>query len=85
MKKIRLFSVKEHKGIEGEEAELYCNLYLVLNKNYIFTFLIDSPNLSCTDRHLIRLIKHWLMLIEEDCVKYMRRYERKYIGERSKE
>ena len=35
MKKIRLFSVKEHKGIEGEEAELYCNLYLVLNKNYI--------------------------------------------------
>lgn len=39
MKKIRLFSTKAMKGIEGENAELYVNFYLVLDKNYIFTFL----------------------------------------------
>ena len=39
MKKICLFSTKVTKGIEGEEAELYVNFYLVLNRNYIFTFL----------------------------------------------
>ena len=44
MKKIRLFSTKAIKGIEGEEAELYVNFYLVLNRNYIFTFLIDGSN-----------------------------------------
>jgi hypothetical protein len=78
MKKIRLFSAKATKGIEGEEAELYVNFYLVLNKNYIFTFLIDSPNLSCSGRHPIKLWRRFLMLLEEDSVKYMRRYE-KYI------
>ena len=46
MKKIRLFSTKATKSIEGEEAELYINFYLVLNKNYIFTFLIEAPNLA---------------------------------------
>lgn len=78
MKKIRLFSAKTTKGIEGEEAELYVNFYLVLNKNYIFTFLIDSPNLSCSGRHPIKLWRRFLMLLEEDSVKYMRKYE-KYI------
>lgn len=76
MKKIKLFSAKQNKCIEGSSAELYCNLYLVLNKNYLFTFLIESPNLACSDRNLIKLIKHWLMLVEEESVKYMRRYER---------
>lgn len=75
MKKICLFSTKVTKGIEGEEAELYVNFYLVLNRDYIFTFLIDSPNLACSDRHPIRLWKHWLMLFEEEYVKYLRRYE----------
>ena len=76
MKKIKLFTVQEKKNIEGSEAELYCSIYFVLNKNYGFTFLIESPNLACSDRHPIKLIKHWLMLVEEECVKYMRRYER---------
>ena len=75
MKKIRLFSAKAMKGIEGEEAELYVNFYLVLNKNYIFTFAIDAPNLACSDRHPIRLWKDFLMMLEEENVKYMRRYE----------
>lgn len=74
MKKIRLFSTKAIKGIEGSEAELYVNFYLVLNKNYIFTFLIDSPNLSCSGRNPIKLWKHFLIMLEEDDVKYMRRY-----------
>lgn len=38
MKKIRLFSTKATKGIEGDKAELYVNFYLVLNRTYIFTF-----------------------------------------------
>lgn len=76
MKKICLFSTKATKGIEGEEAELYVNFYLVLNKNYIFTFLIDAPNLSCSDRHPIKLWKHFLIMLEEETVKYLRRYER---------
>ena len=76
MKKIRLFSTKAMKGIEGENAELYVNFYLVLNKNYIFTFLIDAPNISCSDRHPIRLWKHFLIMFEEESVKYMRRWER---------
>lgn len=76
MKKIRLFSTKAIKGIEGVEAELYVNFYLVLNGNYIFTFLIDSPNLSCSDRHPIKLWKHFLIMLEEENVKYMRRYEK---------
>ena len=73
---IRLFSTKTTKGIEGEEAELYVNFYLVLNRNYIFTFLIDTPNLSCSDRHPIKLWKHFLITLEEETVKYMRRYEK---------
>lgn len=76
MKKIRLFSTKAMKGIEGENAELYVNFYLVLNKDYIFTFLIDAPNISCSDRHPIRLWKHFLIMLEEESVKYMRRWER---------
>ena len=76
MKKIRLFSTKAMKGIEGENAELYVNFYLVLNKNYIFTFLINAPNISCSDRHPIRLWKHFLIMFEEESVKYMRRWER---------
>ena len=76
MKKICLFSTKAIKGIEGDEAELYVNFYLVLNGNYIFTFLIDAPNLACSDRHPIKLWKHFLIMLEEDNVKYMRRYER---------
>ena len=76
MKKIRLFPTKAMKGIEGENAELYVNFYLVLNKNYIFTFLIDAPNISCSDRHPIRLWKHFLIMFEEESIKYMRRWER---------
>lgn len=76
MKKIRLFSTKATKNIEGEEAELYLDFYFVLNRTYIFTFLIDAPNLSCTDRHPIRLWKHFLIMFEEEYVKYMRRYEK---------
>ena len=76
MKKICLFSAKATKRIEGEEAELYVNFYLVLNRTYIFTFLIDAPNLSCTDRHPIKLWKHFLIMLEEENVKYMRKYEK---------
>lgn len=74
--KIRLFSTKADRVIEGDEAELYVNFYLVLNKNYIFTFLIDSPDLACSDRNPIKLWKHFLIEFEEECVKYLRRYER---------
>ena len=76
MTKIRLFSTKATKGIEGEEAELYLNFYLVLNRHYIFTFLIDAPNLSCSDRNPIKLWKRFLIMLEEENVKYMRRYEK---------
>jgi hypothetical protein len=76
MTKIRLFSTKAIKGIEGEECELHVDFYLVLNRNYIFTFLIDSPNLACCDRHPIKLWKHFLIMLEEEYVKYMRRYEK---------
>ena len=75
MKKIRLFSTKATKDIEGADAELYVNFYLILNKTYIFTFLLDAPNLSCTDRHPIKLWKDFLIMLEEENVKYMRRYE----------
>ena len=77
MKKIKLFSASKSKKIEGEDADLYFNFYLVFNRDYIFTFLIDGPNLACSDRNPIRLWKHWLMLFEEEYVKYLRRYERK--------
>lgn len=76
MKKICLFSTKAIKDIEGDNAELYVNFYLVFNRTYIFTFLIDSPNLSCSNRHPIKLWKHFLIMLEEENVKYMRRYEK---------
>lgn len=75
MKKICLFSTKATKGIEGDEAELYFNFYLVLDRDYIFTFLIEAPNLACSDRHPIKLWKHFLIIFEEEYVKYLRRYE----------
>lgn len=75
MKKIRLFSTKATKVIEGDEAELYLDFYFVLNRDYIFTFLIEAPNLACGDRNPIRLWKHFLILFEEEYVKYLRRYE----------
>ena len=76
MKKICLFSAKATKCIEGDEAELYVNFYLVLNRNYIFTFLIDAPNLACSNRNPIKLWKYFLIMLEEENVKYMRRYEK---------
>ena len=76
MKKILLFSTKATKGIEGSKAELYVNFYLVLNARYIFTFLIDTPDLACSDRNPIKLWKHFLMMLEEENVKYLRRYEK---------
>lgn len=80
MKKICLFSNKITKGIEEEEVKLYVHFYLVLNKNYIFTFLIDTPNLSCSDRHPIRLWKHFIIMLEEENIKYIRRYEKNRKG-----
>ena len=85
MIKINLFSEEKQIGIEGTDAELYIRFYLVLNKNYIFTFLIDAPNLSCSDRHPIRLWKHFWMLYQEECVKYMRRYEKQLYEKQLKE
>lgn len=76
MKKIRLFSTKAITDIEGGEAELYVNFYLVLNRNYIFTFLIDAPNLACSGRRPIKLWKRFLIILEAENVKYMRRYEK---------
>lgn len=76
MKKIKLFSVRKIKSIEGTDAELYCNFYIVFSRIYVFTFLIESPDLACSDRHPIRLIKHWIMEIEEQETKYLRRYEK---------
>lgn len=76
MKKIKLFSVRKIKSIEGADAELYCNFYIVFSREYIFTFLIESPDLACSGRHLIRLIKHWIMEIEYQETKYLRRYEK---------
>ena len=76
MKKIKLFSAHKKKVIEGETARLYVDFYLVLNKNYLFTFLIDSPDMSCSDQHPIRLWKHFLIELETENVKYLRRYER---------
>ena len=76
MKKIHLFSTKATKNIEGEKAELYVNFYLVLNGNHIFTFLINAPDLACTNRNPIKLWKNFLIMLEEGKVKYLRRYER---------
>lgn len=76
MKKIKLFSDRKIKSIEGSDAELYLNFYIVFSREYIFTFLIESPDLACSNRHPIRLIKHWIMEIEEQETKYLRRYEK---------
>lgn len=82
MKKIKLFSAKKEMMIEDSKAELYFNFYLVLSKEYFFTFLIESPNLACSDRHPIKLIKYWLMEFEHEYVKYLRRYENCMMYER---
>ena len=76
MKKIRLFSVETKENIEGAEAKLYVNFYLILNKNYSFTFLIDAPDLACSDRNPIRVWKNFLIMLEEENVKYLRKYKR---------
>lgn len=78
MKKILLFSTKAIESIEGSDAELYVNFYLVLNRSYIFTFLIDAPNLACSNRNPIKLWKQFLIMLEEENVKYLRRYETLY-------
>lgn len=78
MKKIRLFSTKATRDIEGEEAKLYVDFYLVLNKTYGFTFLIDAPDIACSMRNPIKLWKYFLIAREEELVKYTRRYENLY-------
>jgi len=75
MKKIRLFYAKTTKNFDEEECELCVDFYLVLSKDYIFTFLITAPNLSCSDRHPIKLWKHFLIMLETEYIKYMRRCE----------
>lgn len=74
--KIKLFSIHKTKAIEGEDAGLYLDFYLVFNRTYIFTFVIDSPNLVCSNRNPIKLIKHWIIETEEELTKYLRRYEK---------
>ena len=54
--KIKLFSVHKTKPIESEDAGLYLDFYLEFNRTYIFTFVIDSPNLTCSNRKPIKLI-----------------------------
>lgn len=79
MKKIKLFSATSPipLKIEGEDVtDLSVNFYFVLNKTYGFTFLIDSPNFSCTDRNPIKLWKRFLIIKEIEIIKYMRRWER---------
>lgn len=79
MKKIKLFSATSPipLKIEGEDVtDLSVNFYFVLNKTYGFTFLIDSPNFSCTDRNPIKLWKRFLIVKEAEIIKYMRRWER---------
>lgn len=80
MKKIKLFSVRKIKSIEGTDAELYCNFFIVFSREYIFYFLIESPDLACSGRNPIRLIKYWIMVIEEQETKYLRRYEKFIFG-----
>ena len=78
MKKIKLFSatLPIPLNIEGEEVtDLSINFYFVLNKTYVFTFLIDSPNLSCSDRNPIKLWKRFLITKEAELIKYTRRWE----------
>lgn len=75
MKKIRLFSAKATRFIEGDVAELYVNFYLVLDRDCIFRFLIEAPDLACSDKHPIKLWKYFLITLEEEWVKYVRRYE----------
>lgn len=79
MKKLKLFSATSPipLKIEGEDVtDLSIDFYLVLDKTYGFTFLINSPNLSCTDRHPIKLWKRFLIIKETEIIKYMRRWER---------
>ena len=73
--RIKLFSIHKNNVIEGADADLYFDFYLVFSRTCIFTFLINSPNLSCSDKNPVRLWKHWLMLFEKEYVKYLRRYE----------
>ena len=84
MKKIKLFSTTKKDKIEGYDANLYIKFYLVFSKSYVFTFLIDTANFSCSDRHPIRLWKHFLIEQEKDKVKYYRRYENMCIDRRQK-
>ena len=76
MKKIKLFSAELNKEVEGSEAEMYVNFYLAFSKSYGFTFLVDSPNMACSNRNPIKAWKHFHMMIQEEYVKYLRRYER---------
>lgn len=79
MKKIKLFSAISPipLEIEGEDVtDLSVNFYFVLNRTYGFTFLIDSPNFACSDRHPIKLWKRFLIIKEIEIIKYMRRWER---------
>ncbi len=76
MKKIKLFSAELNKEVEGSEAEMYVNFYLVFSKSYGFTFLVDGPDIACSNRNPIKAWRHFLMMEQEECVKYLRRYER---------
>ena len=76
MIKIKLFSAEQNKEVEGSKAEMYVNFYLVFNKSYGFTFLVDSPDMACSNRNPMKAWRHFLMMEQEECVKYLRRYER---------
>lgn len=76
MKKIKLFSAELNKEVEGSEAELYVNFYLVFSKSYGFTFLVDSPNIAYSNRNPVKAWKQFLMIEQDDYTKYLRRYER---------
>ena len=76
MIKIKLFSAEQNKEIEGSKAEMYVNFYLVFNKSYVFTFLVDSPDMACSNRNPMKAWRHFLMMEQEECVKYLRRYEK---------
>lgn len=75
MKKVKLFSARKNVNFGDEVCEMYFNFNIIFSKHYGFTFNIEVPNWSWSDRNPRALWKRFLMTYEEEHIRYMRDYE----------
>lgn len=76
MKQIKIFSARKETYIDDGPVTLDCDIWMYLEWFHLPSFAVCGPNYACADKSLIKALKRWIMEMEFDQIKYMRRWKR---------